>query len=198
MFGELNEKQDEYLDDILASGATCSSLINDILDLSKVEAGRMELEVAPFSLPEALERGVVMVRERATNDGVALTLAIGPGVDLVDGDERKIRQVIFNLLSNAMKFTPAGRQRSTSAPRASNGEVRVSVADTGRASPPRTRTRIFEEFQQIGAGEQQRRGDGARAGAVEAARRAAWRPDLGRERARRRAAPSCSRCLRGD
>ena len=70
MFGEVNEKQEEYLDDILSSGNHLLSLINDVLDLSKVEAGQVELEVAPFSLREALERGVVMVRERATKDGV--------------------------------------------------------------------------------------------------------------------------------
>ena len=70
VFGELNEKQEEYLDDILSSANHLLALINDILDLSKVEAGQIELQVAPFSLREALERGVVMVRERATKDGV--------------------------------------------------------------------------------------------------------------------------------
>ena len=84
------------------------SLINDVLDLSKVEAGQIELDVAPFSLREALESGVVMVRERATQDGVRLTLSTDPKVDVIDGDERRIRQVIFNLLSNAVKFTPEG------------------------------------------------------------------------------------------
>ncbi len=108
MFGEVNEKQAEYLDDILSSGNHLLSLINDVLDLSKVEAGQVELEVAPFSLREALERGVVMVRERATEDGVQVALAADPEVDVVEGDERRIRQVIFNLLSNAVKFTPAG------------------------------------------------------------------------------------------
>ena len=75
MVGEVNEKQREYLDDILSSGNHLLSLINDVLDLSKVEAGQVELEVAPFSLRDALESGVVMVRERATTDGVQITLA---------------------------------------------------------------------------------------------------------------------------
>ena len=109
MFGEVNEKQEEYLDDILSSGNHLLSLINDVLDLSKVEAGQVELEVAPFSLRDALERGVVMVRERASKDGVRLALAADPEVDVVEGDERRIKQVIFNLLSNAVKFTPDGR-----------------------------------------------------------------------------------------
>ena len=130
MFGEVNAKQEEYLDDILSSGNHLLSLINDVLDLSKVEAGQVELEVAPFSLVDALESGVVMVRERATKDGVRVDLAPHPEVDVVHGDERRIRQVIFNLLSNAVKFTPAGGAVDVSAAHV-DGEVRVSVTDTG-------------------------------------------------------------------
>src|SRR4029077_20918310 len=95
LFGEVNDKQEEYLDDILASANHLLALINDILDLSKVEAGQVELEVAPFSLRDALERGVVMVRERASRDGVRLALAAEQEVDVVEGDERRIKQVIF-------------------------------------------------------------------------------------------------------
>src|SRR5213078_2035597 len=91
MFGEVNEKQEEYLDDILSSGNHLLSLINDVLDLSKVEAGQVELQVAPFSLREALERGIVMVRERAAKGGVRVRLAAAPDVDTVTGDERRIR-----------------------------------------------------------------------------------------------------------
>src|SRR5579884_317823 len=107
LFGPLNEKQEEYLDDILSSGNHLLSLINDVLDLSKVEAGQITLEKADFSLREALERGLVMVRERATHNRVALSVEHAEDVDVVHGDERRIRQVIFNLLSNAVKFTPA-------------------------------------------------------------------------------------------
>src|SRR6185312_12329625 len=96
--------------------------INDVLDLSKVEAGQVELELAPFSLQDALDRGVAMVRERATSGGVRVTLAVNPDVDVVAGDERRIRQVIFNLLSNAVKFTPAGGSVDVSATQV-NGEV---------------------------------------------------------------------------
>src|SRR5207245_3107686 len=104
LFGEVNDKQDEYLEDILSSGNHLLSLINDVLDLSKVEAGQVELDVAPFSLREALERGLVMVRERATKDGVQLVLELDPAAELVEGDERRIRQVIFHLRSTAAKF----------------------------------------------------------------------------------------------
>ncbi len=159
MFGEVNAKQKEYVDDILSSGNHLLSLINDVLDLSKVEAGQIELEVAPFSLRDALERGVVMVRERASKDGVRLALATEQEVDVVEGDERRIRQVIFNLLSNAVKFTPAGGSVDVSAAKV-NGEVRVAVADTGPGLAPDDHERIFEEFQQTETGIEQREGTG--------------------------------------
>jgi signal transduction histidine kinase len=159
MVGPVNEKQAEYLDDIVSSGNHLLSLINDVLDLSKVEAGQVELEMHPFSLREAIERGVVMVRERATEDGVRVAFAADPEVDVVDGDERRIKQVIFNLLSNAVKFTPAGGEVDVSATRV-NGEVRVSVADTGPGIAPGDRDRIFEEFQQSETGVGQREGTG--------------------------------------
>jgi signal transduction histidine kinase len=159
MVGSVNEKQAEYLDDIISSGQHLLSLINDVLDLSKVEAGQVELEVHPFSLREALERGVVMVRERATEDGVRVGFVADPDVDVVAGDERRIKQVIFNLLSNAVKFTPAGGEVDVSATRA-NGEVRVSVADTGPGIAPEDQERIFEEFQQSETGVGLREGTG--------------------------------------
>jgi signal transduction histidine kinase len=159
LFGDINEKQAEYLDDILASGNHLLSLINDVLDLSKVEAGQVELEPAPFSLREALERGVVMVRERATRDGVKVAVAADPAVDIVEGDERRIRQVLFNLLSNAVKFTPAGGAVDVSAAQV-DSEVRVSISDTGPGIAPEDQERIFEEFQQTEAGIEHGEGTG--------------------------------------
>jgi signal transduction histidine kinase len=159
MFGPVNEKQEEYLDDILASANHLLALINDVLDLSKVEAGQIELDVAPFSLRDALESGVVMVREQATTNGVHIALSADPDADVVEGDERRIRQVIFNLLSNAVKFTSAGGSVDVRAAQV-NGEVRVSVADTGPGIAPGDQERIFEEFQQTEAGVEQREGTG--------------------------------------
>ena len=159
MFGRVNEKQAEYLDDIISSGNHLLSLINDVLDLSKVEAGQVELEVGPFSLRQALERGVVMVREQATVEEVQVELSAGPEVDVVEGDERRIKQVIFNLLSNAVKFTPAGGEVDVSAIRV-NGEVRVSVADTGPGIALGDHERVFEEFQQTDAGLERLEGTG--------------------------------------
>jgi len=159
LYGEINEKQAEYLDDILASARDLLSLIDDVLDLSKVEAGQIELQVTPFSLPAALERGVVIVRERATRGGVQISLGWDPGTETVIGDERRVRQVIFNLLSNAVKFTPAGGAVDVAAARL-DGEVRVSVSDSGPGIAAEDQVRIFEEFQQAAAGKEQREGTG--------------------------------------
>ena len=159
LFGELNEKQGEYVEDIRSSGNHLLSLINDVLDLSKVEAGQIELEVAPFSLREAVERGIVMVRERASKNEVALAAEIAPEVQVVTADERRIRQVLFNLLSNAVKFTPAGGRIEVSAARV-DGQIHVAVADNGPGIAPEDRDRIFEEFQQTDAGAQQHEGTG--------------------------------------
>jgi two-component system, NtrC family, sensor kinase len=159
LFGPINEKQEEYLDDILSSGNHLLDLINDVLDLSKVEAGQVELEVATFSLREALERGVMMVREPATTHGVRLSVELASGVDLVEGDERRLRQVIFNLLSNAVKFTPEGGSIVVASAQV-DGEMQVSVTDTGPGIAAEDRERIFEEFQQTDVGVQQREGTG--------------------------------------
>ena len=159
LFGEVNAKQEEYLEDILTSANHLLALINDVLDLSKVEAGQVQLELAPFSLEDALERGVSMVREQATKNGVQVMLHANGGVGIVTGDERRVRQVIFNLLSNAVKFTSTGGSVDVTATRA-NGEVRVSVADTGSGIDADDLDRIFEEFQQTEAGARQHEGTG--------------------------------------
>ena len=149
MFGELNPKQDEYLQDVLSSGRHLLSLINDILDLSKVEAGRMELELARFDLPQAAQDTLVLVRERAARHGIELHLEVDGGVGAVVADERKIKQVMLNLLSNAVKFTPeGGRVDVRTVP--TDGGVEVSVADTGIGIAPENQELIFEEFRQVG------------------------------------------------
>jgi len=151
MFGELNEKQADYLDDILSSGQHLLNLINDILDLSKVEAGRMELQVSVFPLAEVVENSLSMVRERATRQGVALLTHVDPSVGLLDADERKIKQILFNLLSNAVKFTPDGGQ-VTLAARTVGDTVEIAVADTGVGIGAEEQARIFDEFYQVGPG----------------------------------------------
>jgi signal transduction histidine kinase/ActR/RegA family two-component response regulator len=151
MFGELNERQEEYLQDILSSGHHLLSLINDILDLSKVEAGKMELEPTVFNLRELLEGSLVMVKERALTHGLMLSLDIGEDIDTFIGDERKVKQVLFNLLSNAVKFTPDKGKVSVTATK-TDGVVQVVVRDTGIAIAAEDQRRIFEAFQQVGKG----------------------------------------------
>jgi signal transduction histidine kinase len=149
MFGELSDKQDEYLRDIHASGQHLLSLINDILDLSKIEAGRMELELADFHLPEALDSALTLVRERAGRRGIALHLSADGRVGRVRADERKIRQVVLNLLSNAIKFTPEGGRVEVQAT-PGDGFVEVSIRDTGVGIAPEDQEAVFEEFRQVG------------------------------------------------
>jgi signal transduction histidine kinase len=149
MFGELNEKQAEYTDDILTSGRHLLSLINEILDLSKVEAGRMELEVTTFDLPLAIDNARTFVRERATKHGITLDVDIDKRLGEFVGDERKIKQILLNLLSNAVKFTPEGGRIGIHAKRA-DGAVEISVSDTGIGISPEDQAKIFEEFRQVG------------------------------------------------
>jgi signal transduction histidine kinase len=149
MFGELNAKQDEYLQDVLSSGRHLLSLINDILDLSKVEAGRMELELARFDLPQALQDTLVLVRERAVRQGIELHLDADARLGELVADERKVKQVMLNLLSNAVKFTPEGGRVDVRAV-PTDGAVEISVADSGIGIAPENQELIFEEFRQVG------------------------------------------------
>ncbi len=149
MFGEVNPKQEEYLQDILSSGKHLLSLINDILDLSKIEAGRMELEAQPFDLPAALDNALTLIKERAARNSIALDVHVDPRIGEILADERKIKQVLLNLLSNAVKFTPEGGKITMSA--VMNGKsVEVSVADTGIGIAAADQETVFEEFRQVG------------------------------------------------
>jgi signal transduction histidine kinase len=149
MFGEVNEKQAEYLQDILSSGRHLLSLINDILDLSKVEAGRLELELGRFHLPTALENALTLVRERASRHGIALEVSVDEDLGEIVGDERKIRQILLNLFSNAVKFTPEGGRVGVTAT-AADDVITISVSDTGVGIAPEDQEAIFEEFRQVG------------------------------------------------
>jgi signal transduction histidine kinase len=159
MFGELNEKQDEYLKDIYASGTHLLSLINDILDLSKIEAGRMELELTDFHVPQAIENALTLVRERAGRRGIALAHTMDERLGEIRGDERKIKQVLLNLLSNALKFTPeAGRVEVRVG--IVDGMAEISVTDTGVGIAPEDQGAIFEEFRQVGTADKKAEGTG--------------------------------------
>jgi signal transduction histidine kinase len=149
MFGDLNEKQEEYLKDIYSSGRHLLSLINDILDLSKVEAGRMELEITTFDLPQAVENALTLVRGRAETHAIKLEMDVDERLGDFAGDERKFKQILVNLLSNAVKFTPEGGQVTVRAAQR-DGAVEVSVSDTGIGIAPEDQAAVFEEFRQVG------------------------------------------------
>jgi signal transduction histidine kinase len=153
MFGELNERQLAYVDDIRAAGRHQLSLINDVLDLAKIEAGRMELELSEVALPVVLRSAVSMHAERAAQAGIELGLRTEPEEITITADERRVRQILFNLVSNAVKFTPAGGRVDISA-HLENDHVEVAVADTGPGISAADLETIFEEFEQTAEGKQ--------------------------------------------
>ena len=149
LFGEMNAKQTEYVQDIHASGHHLLSLINDILDLSKVEAGRMELTVGAFDVPAAIDNSVMLVHERAARRELTISVQVDVQFGSFIGDERKFKQILLNLLSNAVKFTPPGGSVFLQAARTSEG-VQVSVRDTGVGIAPEHHEEIFQAFHQVG------------------------------------------------
>jgi len=106
--GDLTEMQAEYLNDVLQSSGHLLSLINDVLDLSKVEAGKLELQITDVHLPTLLESGMGMVKEQAMKHRIEFSTDVDGSIEAIRADERKMKQILFNLLSNAVKFTPMG------------------------------------------------------------------------------------------
>jgi len=149
MFGEVNEKQADYLKDIHESGRHLLSLINDILDLSKIEAGRMDLELSTFHLPTALSNAMTLVRERAQRHSINLNLELDERLGEFQADERKFKQIMLNLLSNAVKFTPDGGRVDVCATRDTD-KIEIAVKDTGIGIAPEDQAAVFEEFKQVG------------------------------------------------
>jgi signal transduction histidine kinase len=149
MFGEVNEKQLDYLQDIHSSGKHLLSLINDILDLSKIEAGRMDLDIAEFDLRSALQNAMTLVKERAQRHGIELNLEADEAISVFRADERKFKQIMLNLLSNAVKFTPEGGKIGVRAKPVGNA-VEIAVSDTGVGIAPEDQKIVFDEFKQVG------------------------------------------------
>jgi len=148
-FGGLNEKQREYINYILESSNHLLSLINDILDLSKIESEKEELELGRFSIKNLLEKTIVLLKEKAIKHTLSLNLEIDPSADIeIEADERRIRQVIFNLLSNAVKFTPDGGSIWIRSKRI-NDYIQISVEDTGIGIKAGDMEKLFKPFSQI-------------------------------------------------
>jgi signal transduction histidine kinase/ActR/RegA family two-component response regulator len=159
MFGDINDRQEEYLRDIHGSGKHLLELLNEVLDLSKVEAGRMELEYTSFDLASLLGGAVSMLRERAVLHGIELGVEVGDGVGQVYADELRLKQVLLNLITNAVKFTGDGGSVTVRAVR-DGADIRIMVTDTGIGVPEADRERIFESFQQGGRGSSREEGTG--------------------------------------
>jgi CheY-like chemotaxis protein len=159
MFGEINERQEEYLRDIRNAGGHLLELINDILDLSKVEAGQMVLQPSTFEVGSVLESASAMLRERATQHAIALSVQIADDIDMIEADELQLKKVVLNLLTNAVKFTPDGGSVSINAWREGT-ELNVTVTDTGIGVAPEDQERIFESFQQGRRGAPKEEGTG--------------------------------------
>ena len=172
-FGDLTEIQEEYLGDVLTSSQHLLSLINDVLDLSKVEAGKMQLHLSEVNVPQLLQNSLVMIKEKILKRGLHLSTKIGEIPEIIQADERKVKQVIYNLLSNAVKFTPDGGKirliadlvpavpqvfgtNGKKAPETSSGGkkvpamMRISVTDTGLGIEPKDLELIFLPFEQAG------------------------------------------------
>jgi signal transduction histidine kinase len=150
MFGEINEKQKDYLQDIHSSGQHLLSLINDILDLAKVEAGRMELNLGTFDLPAAIANALTLIRERAMRHGIGLSVEVDSRLGELNADERKLKQILLNLLSNAVKFTPEGGKIKVVARRVDD-MVEIAVSDMGIGIALKDQATVFEEFKQVGS-----------------------------------------------
>jgi signal transduction histidine kinase len=159
MFGDINERQEEYLRDIHGSGKHLLELLNEILDLSKIEAGRMELEYSTFDLRSLLEDGAAMLRQRAAEHGITLTVEVAEDIGSIQSDELRLKQVVLNLLTNAVKFTGNSGTVLVRAARRGN-EIDVTVTDSGIGVPEADRQRIFESFQQGGRGSSREEGTG--------------------------------------
>jgi PAS domain S-box-containing protein len=149
--GALNALQKELLQDVLNSGRHLLQLINDVLDLSKIEAGRMEVFTESFSLKKAVEEVCSGIAPLAEKKSITVTTAVSPVLRTVSLDQQKLRQILYNLLSNAVKFTNKGGRVEVAADRTPDGRLCIHVKDTGIGIKAEDFGKLFTEFQQLGS-----------------------------------------------
>ncbi|MCL5238246.1 MAG: ATP-binding protein [Nitrospirae bacterium] len=150
LYGKLNEKQLEYVGDIHSSGKHLLNLISDILDLSKVESGKMEFELSSFPLKDVFNASIIMLKEKAIKHNIKLSLEIEPEVDvIIEADERKLKQIMFNLLNNALKFTPDGGSVIVQVRKVPHDFIEISISDTGIGIKAEAMPKLFKEFSQL-------------------------------------------------
>lgn len=150
LFGELNEKQSGFISNVLSSSRHLLQLINDVLDMAKVESGKMQLQLKPVRVSELLENSVNVIRETASRKGIAVECEVDAKVSECQllADEIKLKQILFNLLSNAVKFTSSGGRISLQA-RIRDHALLVQVFDTGIGLAHRDTERVFGAFEQV-------------------------------------------------
>jgi protein-histidine pros-kinase len=156
--GPLNAKQKDYLNDILTSGLHLLQLINDILDLSKIEAGKMNLVPERFELPKAIDEVCSVVSPLAHQKNITLHRQIAPGTESITLDRGKLIQILYNLVSNALKFTENGGEVEVTAQMGTSQHLRLTVRDTGIGIQPADLSKLFVEFQQLDSGSTRRYG----------------------------------------
>ncbi len=151
--GDLTAKQAEFLGDIRDSGMHLLTLINDILDLSKIEAGRMELHIAETDLMEVVQAALTTLRPLIEQKRLGVTTVFDPSVTVVRADKVRLKQILYNLLSNATKFTPEGGRVRVEGDRV-NGELELTVVDTGPGIALEDQRKLFREFTQLQAAQE--------------------------------------------
>ena len=159
-FGPLNKKQKEYVSDVFKSGKHLMSLINDILDLSKIEAGKMELELGECLIASIVQTSVAMIKDRAAHHGITINVDVDESIHIIRVDERKLKQVMFNLLSNAIEFTPDGGRVGIEILRTEARTLLFCISDTGAGIEERDKAKIFQEFVQGSVPQRHRQGTG--------------------------------------
>ncbi|MEO1235328.1 MAG: ATP-binding protein [Planctomycetota bacterium] len=158
--GPIDEKRKRYASNIIVSSRRLLELINDLLDIAKIEAGKMTIRVAPVSITDTLEGLVTLIRPQAEKKGVRVFVEVSPRLPLVATDAGKLQQIVFNFLANAVKFTPVGgtvtlRAQSDTPETPDPGDatrVRIAVADTGPGISAEDQRRIFDKFTQLDPG----------------------------------------------
>ena len=156
--GELNEKQEHYIDNIIKSSKHLMDLINDILDISKIEAGKIEMNFERISLPSIMNDTIELVKGTVTKNTVVLKREFDPRIEFIEADKQKFKQILFNLLSNAVKFSKANNSTVTVTTRKYNGTVQISVSDTGVGIKKEDLSKLFNKFQQIDSGSSRKYG----------------------------------------
>ena len=160
--GELNELQEEYLNDVQSSGTHLLSLINDILDLSKIVAGRLEYRPMQIPIREILASSLIMIKEKAMKRNIAISKELDDIPESIHADDTNLKQILYNLLSNAVKFTPNGGSIHLAANRLANADrqaknndasskeyIQISIKDSGIGLKKENLTKIFQPFQQV-------------------------------------------------